>query len=126
MLVADDEIDIRVLVRVTLEAAGLGFEVVAEAIDGEEALATYENLDPPPIPTVVILDNRMPGFTGVEVAREIRRRRGTQRIILFSAYLTPELEAEAREAGVDVCVAKLDVRRLPEIVAGLVTPPEPD
>jgi CheY-like chemotaxis protein len=119
VLVVDDEIDIRVLVRITLEAAGLGLRVVAEAIDGHDALATYDELDPPPVPSVVILDNRMPGYTGIEVAREIRRRLGTQHIILFSAFLTPAVEAEAQAAGVDVCVAKLDVGRLPQVVASL-------
>jgi CheY-like chemotaxis protein len=126
VLVADDEIDMRVLVRMTLEASGLGLEVVAEAIDGEHALATYDELDPPPVPTVVILDNRMPGFTGVEVAREIRRRLGTQAIVLFSAYLTPRLQAEAHAAGVDECVAKPDVERLPEVVARLASRPQRD
>ncbi|HEY8721135.1 response regulator, partial [Pengzhenrongella sp.] len=64
VLVVDDDEDIRFLVRTVLTRAGL--EVVAEAIDGVEALAALERLDPPPDPAVVVLDNRMPGLSGLE------------------------------------------------------------
>ena len=120
VLVADDEIDIRVLVRLVLESAGHGLQVVAEAVDGEDALALFDTLMPPPVPTIVILDNRMPRLTGLEVARHIRERLATQHIILFSAHLTPEIEAEARALGIDACVTKSDVRRLPTLIADLV------
>jgi CheY-like chemotaxis protein len=45
VLVADDEHDVRLLVRTVLEEAG--FEVVAEVIDGYEALAAVVRLAPP-------------------------------------------------------------------------------
>ena len=121
VLVVDDEVDMRDLVRLVLEASGAGLEVVGEAVDGDEALAVFSRLDPPPVPTVVILDNQMPGRTGVEVAAEIRRQHPEQRIVLFSAFLTPELRAAADEAGVDACVGKNDLRRLPGIVVDLAT-----
>ena len=119
VLVVDDEIDMRILVRVVLESASHGFEVVAEAVDGDEALASFDELDPPPVPTVVILDNRMPGRSGIEVAAEMRKRHPPQRIILFSAFLTPDVEAEARAVGIAACVGKEDVADLPDLVARL-------
>ena len=121
VLIVDDEIDMRVLVRVVLETSGHGMQVVAEANDGEEALTFFEELDPPPVPTVVILDNRMPGITGVEAAAQMRQHFPDQQIILFSAYLTPEVRAAAAEAGITTCVGKEDVARLPEIVLQLAS-----
>jgi CheY-like chemotaxis protein len=122
VLVADDEEDIRVLLRLILEAAGL--QVVAEAVDGEDALAHFDRLDPPPIPAVVILDNRMPpGRDGIEVAIEMLRRLPTQRIILFSAFLTKELEEEARAVGVERCVTKWDADLLPALIVRVPKPP---
>ena len=125
-LIVDDDIDMRTLVRVILEAANRGIDVVAEAVDGVDALAVFERLDPPPVPTVVILDNRMPGMTGLDVAREIRRRLPGQRIILFSAFVTPEIRAEAREIGIDACLDKGDYMRLPDLVMELVGEGERD
>ena len=69
VLVADDEPDMRELARVFLEMDG--FEVVGEAVDGAQALARFVELDPPPVPSVVLLDNRMPVLTGLEAAEQI-------------------------------------------------------
>ena len=119
VLIVDDEVDMRLLVRTILESAGLGVEVVGEAADGLDALAVFETLSPPEIPDVVILDNRMPGRSGIEVAGEMLREEPRQNIVLFSAFLTPELEAQAGELGIRACVGKNDFDRLPELVREL-------
>ena len=118
VLVVDDEEDVRLLVRVVLEAAGL--QVIEDAVDGPSALRTVERLDPPPVPTVIVLDNRMPGLSGLEVAQRLREHVPDQRIVLFSAFLNDEIEATARELGISACVAKADVAELPAVIAGLV------
>ncbi len=118
VLVVDDEEDMRLMIRMFLERAG--FDVVEEAVDGPEALDAYERLNPPPVPTVIVLDNRMPSLSGIEVAREVLRRMPDQRIVLFSAHLTPEVEREAAGLGVNACVAKTEVHRLAEVVSGLL------
>jgi CheY-like chemotaxis protein len=119
VLVADDEIDMRILVRVVLESAGRGLQVVGEAVDGDEALAAFARLNPPPVPDVVILDNRMPGLSGIEVAERIRDRFPDQRIILFSAFLDDEIRRRAAEIGIDACVSKPDIDQLPDLVVSL-------
>lgn len=119
VLIVDDEVDMRLLVRTILESAGLGVEVVGEASDGLDALKVFEQLDPPEIPDVVILDNRMPGRTGLEVAADMLGEEPRQNIVLFSAFLTPELEAQAAELGIRACVTKSDFDRLPTLVAEL-------
>jgi len=117
VLVADDEDDLRILVRAVLE--GAGFQVVEEAIDGEAALAAVRRLDPPPIPTVMVLDNLMPGLTGLEVAERVLAATPDQRIVLFSAFLDADIRKRADELGVSICVSKGDVHRLPAVIAAL-------
>lgn len=118
ILVVDDDADMRFLARSVLE--GSGIEVAAEAADGAEALAKLKELNPPPVPTVVLLDNQMPGLTGLEVAEQILRERPDQLIVLFSAYLDAEIIAEANRLGIASCVSKNDAMDLPEILNHLI------
>ncbi len=117
VLIVDDEPDMRLLVRRFLSRAGL--HVVEEAVDGVDALRAVEELNPPPVPTVVVLDNLMPTMTGLEVAELILERAPHQHIVLFSAFLNPEVEIEAARVGVSACLAKTDIARLPELISAL-------
>jgi CheY-like chemotaxis protein len=119
ILVVDDELDMRTLVRVVIDLADHGLTVAGEAADGNEAIAAWEALDGPPEPDVIVLDNRMPGQTGLEVAAEILRQRPDQLIVLFSAFLDDEVRAKASEIGIAACVSKDDVQALPEIIWNL-------
>ena len=118
VLVADDDADLRLLVRVVLERAG--FDVVEEAIDGEATIEAVTRLDPPPTPTVMVLDNAMPGLTGLQVAERVLARIPSQRIVLVSSYLDGEVEQRADEIGIARCVAKPDVHELPSILSDLL------
>ena len=118
VLVADDEPDIRELARVLLEMDG--FDVVAEAVDGEQAMERYLALDPPPIPSVVLLDNRMPRLGGLETAERILELHPEQVVVLFSAHLDADVTSRAEELGVKACVSKVDTARLPRILRGLI------
>ena len=116
VLIVDDEMDLRTIVRLVLESAKRGIQVIAEAVDGDHALNVFEAMDRPEFPDVVILDNRMPGRNGIEVADEILKIQADQHIILYSAFLTPELEESARAVGIELCVSKADYSRLPDLV----------
>jgi two-component system, response regulator PdtaR len=93
VLVAEDETIIRLDLRDLLERAG--FEVCAEARDGEEAveLARREQ------PDVAIMDVKMPKLDGIEAARRILDERPIP-IVMLTAYGQQELVARAVEAGV--------------------------
>lgn len=118
ILIVDDEPDMRLLARAVLEAGGIS--VVAEAANGPEAVDRLHDLDPPPIPTVVLLDNRMPGPSGLEVAAQLLAETPSQLIVLFSAYLDEEDERVAAEIGVGRCLSKKQVAELPAIITELV------
>ena len=104
VLVVDDQPDLRLLVRTMITASNEGLVCSDEASSGEEAVAFFEEGDV----TVVVLDQMMPGMTGLEAAREILARRPDQRIILFSAYLDDRIKDDARALGIKACVDKRD------------------
>jgi two-component system chemotaxis response regulator CheY len=118
ILVVDDEPDMRYLARVVLEQGGIA--VTAEAGDGPEALDKLRELEPPPIPTVILLDNQMPGPSGLEVAAQILACLPDQLIVLFSAYLSDDIIEQATKLGVAACVSKGDALNLAEIIRDLV------
>lgn len=118
ILVVDDDADMRFLARAVLE--GSGIQIAGEAADGQEALDKLAELSPPPVPTVVLLDNQMPGLTGLEVAARILADHPEQIIVLFSAYLDNEIIAEAKRLGVADCVSKGDAMDLAQIIEDVV------
>ena len=93
ILVAEDETIIRLDLVKTLEDAG--FEVCAEARNGEEAvaLASAER------PDLALLDVKMPRLDGIEAARRILAERPVP-IVMLTAYDQRELVSRAVEAGV--------------------------
>lgn len=118
VLLVDDEEVIRELARAVLERAGL--EVLDEAEDGIMALERYRAQDPPDVPLVVLLDNRMPGLSGLEVAAEMLASFPTQVVVLFSAHLDADIVAQAKSIGIAACVPKNEVTRLPAILDQLL------
>jgi CheY-like chemotaxis protein len=117
VLIVDDDQDMRELLHAVLTSAGI--TVVDEAVDGLDALRTIDDLAPPPVPDVIVLDNTMPGLTGLGVAEQVLQRFPEQRIILFSAFLTPDLIQEAEQLGVSACASKTDLARLPRLIEDL-------
>ena len=99
ILIADDEAIRLMTLRTQLRS--LGFEVVGEATDGEEAvrLAQERELD------LAILDIKMPGLDGVSAAQRILQHRPIP-IILLTAYSEVELVERALEAGVFAYLVK--------------------
>ena len=101
-MVVDDTDHVRRMLTSMLSLDG--FEVVGDARDGPEALEGIGAADP----DVVVIDYKMPGMDGLRTAREIRSRRPDQVMILYTAYVDDELEREAAEAGIAVCLGKVE------------------
>ena len=93
ILVAEDETIIRLDLKDLLERAG--FEVCAEARDGEEAVELARSARP----DLALMDVKMPRLDGIEAARRILDERPIP-IVMLTAYGQQELVARAAEAGV--------------------------
>ncbi|MDR7417102.1 MAG: response regulator [Armatimonadota bacterium] len=99
ILIADDEAIRLMTLRTQLRS--LGFEVVGEATDGEEAVRLAQEREP----DVAILDIKMPGLDGISAAQRILQHRPIP-IILLTAYSEVELVERALEAGVFAYLVK--------------------
>ena len=102
VLVVDDTDHVRGMLVDMLDLDG--FEVVGQAASGREAIDIAIEVSP----EVIIMDYKMPGMDGLAAARTIRERIPAQAIIIYTAYLDPDLEAEARDIGVAMTVGKVE------------------
>ncbi len=102
VLVADDTDHVREMLCAMLTVDG--FEVVGVAEGGAQAVALAQDTDP----DVVIMDLRMPEVDGLAASRQIRAVRPHQQIVLYTAYLDATIEEQAREAGVALCLGKVE------------------
>lgn len=105
ILVADDNELVRKLLYLMLERDA-GWEV-AVAQNGCEAIAKAQEFKP----DVAILDFAMPDMDGLQIARQVSKHLPSAAIILFTIHDSPEMNFEARQAGVS--------RVLPKTAAGL-------
>jgi two-component system, chemotaxis family, chemotaxis protein CheY len=109
VLIADDAVFMRTVIRNNLEKAG--FEVVAEASNGKEAVSLYKQYKP----DVVFMDITMPEMTGIEAVREIIKGYPSARIIMSSAMGQAPMVIEALKAGaVNFLVKPINNERLIE------------
>lgn len=92
ILVVDDEAIVRESIRDWLKDAG--YEV-ATAETGEEALDILQNHDF----SVVVLDVRLPGKTGIRVLKDVKTLRPSIKSIIITAYPSVELAVEAMKLG---------------------------
>lgn len=99
VIVAEDESLIRIDVVETLRDNG--FEVIAEAADGEKAVALAEELKP----DLVVMDVKMPLMDGISAA-EILTKNKIAPVVLLTAFSQRELVERASEAGALAYVVK--------------------
>ncbi len=123
ILIVDDEPLARSRLRDLLDDIG-GHEVVAEAANGQEALAQVETCRP----DVVLLDIRMPVMGGMEAARALTALAQPPAVIFTTAYDDQALQAFEADA-VDYLLKPIRRERLAKAlakVAPLVAEPEQD
>jgi len=94
VLVVDDQAPFRSAARMVVGATR-GFEVIAEAKSGEEALEKVELLQP----DLVLMDINMPGIGGIAATRRISNEYPAARVVLLSTYDQDDLPADARTCG---------------------------
>lgn len=117
VLLTDDEPNIVRVVSARLKAHG--YEV-AEAYDGEEALAKIDTEKP----DILLLDIMLPKMDGFEVCSRIRSSEAYRNIpiILFSAKTQEEDKKKGREVKADAYISKpFDPQRLIETIEHLLS-----
>ncbi|RYX83099.1 response regulator [bacterium] len=93
ILIVDDESNIRLMLRLALQADGHAIETAA---DGPEALDKFGDggtFD------LVLLDQRMPAMEGIEVLRSMKKRDADTKVVMVTAFGTVDLAVEAQRAG---------------------------
>jgi DNA-binding response OmpR family regulator len=116
MLVIDDEEAILFALREYFTP--MGYEVqCARGVEDAEALLEADGY------AVMLLDLRLSGIGGSEglhIARRVRERDPAMRVVILTAYSSPEAEAEAHRVGVDAFLHKPQpLRELSAIVRRL-------
>lgn len=103
IVLADDHVLVRQGLRSLLEREG--FQVVAEASDGQEALRLAESLHP----DIAVMDISMPILNGLNAAREMSRASPKTKTILLTQHDEGQYVSEALDAGVNGYVLKNQV-----------------
>lgn len=117
LILADDHHIVRQGLRALLERDG--FEIAAEAADGNAAVTLVEVYHP----DIAVLDLSMPGLNGVDAAREILQRHPKVGIILLTVHNEDYQVVTALRAGIRGYVIKTQaadelVRAIREVATG--------
>lgn len=111
VMIVDDSLFMRKMLRDILEEEG--YQIVAEASDGEEAVTKYQEFHP----DLVTMDIVMPNKTGIEALQVIMVLNPQARVVMCSAIGQESLTAAATQAGAKAFILK---PFNPELVARVV------
>ena len=114
VVVADDESDVRLLLRVQLKR--LGFEVVGEAADGQEAIECCAATEP----DALVLDLLMPGLNGFEAIPRLRRERPAMAIVAYTAVAGDFVRKEMERLHIPLVLKSGDITTLAEALLAMV------
>jgi DNA-binding NarL/FixJ family response regulator len=119
ILIADDNERVRTVIRQALERE-TSFKVCGEATDGTDAVSKAKELEP----DLVILDVRMPGLNGVEVAGILRYALPKIRIVFVTMYAEDITENLTSIFHIDAVLSKASgLTNLVENVESLLAEP---
>ena len=103
ILIADDRESMRIALRALIRMRP-DWQICGEANDGREVVAKAAELQP----DLVVLDFKMPVANGIKAGSEISRSMPSIPIVMYTLYITPELEMAAKLAGIRQVIGKED------------------
>lgn len=116
VLVVDDDMDMQLLLG--MYASEAGYEIAGTAGNGRQAVDAWRaHRDEGQPLDAIVLDQMMPGVTGLQAATEIRQHDPDVLIILISAAMSSGLARAAKEVGVHHALSKHDLRTLTSTLA---------
>ena len=116
VLIVDDQPPFRSVAR-TLVSMISGWQVVAEAATGEEAVSMAELHRP----DVILMDINLPGISGMEATRRIVQAQPSVKVALVSTYAADDLPADALDCGARSYFRKEDLT--PRLLRELLNAP---
>ncbi len=112
IIVIEDDLGIQMILRRIVNAVARGYDIVTVA----SGVAAFEQLMQRPVP-LVFTDYNLPGMNGLQIAQRIRQESPDTKIVLVTAYATPELERQARAIPIDFFLSKpFKIDRIEEII----------
>ncbi|MEO7908912.1 MAG: response regulator [Roseiflexaceae bacterium] len=118
ILIVDDEANQRFMVEQALRALPFDW-TISTAASGQEALDSLALHQP----DLIITDYHMPTMNGLELIARVRERKIPSRIILITAYSSPELYDAAQNLQVDHYLTKpVPLTLLRRIATGTLDP----
>jgi DNA-binding NtrC family response regulator len=116
ILIVEDEESMREALREWLAEGGYKVET---AKDGEEGLRIISDHDV----ALVLLDLRLPGKDGISVLKEAKTIRPQLKVIIITAYPSPQTKVAAQKEGaVDYLTKPFDLNDLEKIIRGTLLP----
>ena len=121
VVVVDDTLEFRAIVRFIMATASKTMTLVGEAADGEEALALILSERP----AVVITDILMPRMNGIQPLRRIKEERPQTKVIVMTSYTDESYRRLALMGGADAFLNKSVLARdLLSTIREIVAVPE--
>lgn len=103
VLIAEDEVFVRLGIKMSVEWEKMGMQVIADAANGQQAWDIYEKEHP----DIILTDIKMPVMDGMALIRRIRERDKETRIVILSCLEEFQLVREAISMGVSDYILKL-------------------
>lgn len=101
VMLADDHVLVREGIRHLLES-DKDMEVIAEVKDGIECLKRLENIKP----DILLLDLNMPNMNGINVLKELKRKKNPVKVLILTIHGEAECVAEAMNSGANGYILK--------------------